>query len=58
MGDAIATSTGIGPGLSIMPAPVFFVALVPVAVLLAAGAGALATAGLARRPAAALVRYE
>jgi len=58
LSDAISAGAGVGPGLASMPSPWFTAAVVPVAVLVSAGAGALAAAGLSRQPAAALVRYE
>lgn len=58
LSDTIASGVGIGPGLSVAPTATFLVTVVVGATLLAAAAGALAAAGLARRPVAALVRYE
>lgn len=58
LGDAITSGVGVGPGLVVSPPAWILVAIVPAAALLAAGSGALAALGLARRPAAELVRYE
>jgi putative ABC transport system permease protein len=58
LSDTITTGVGIGPGLTVTPSVAFLVAVVPACALVAAAAGGLAAAGLARRPAADLVRYE
>lgn len=58
LSDAVTAAAGIGPGLAPSPSPWLVAAVVPVAALLSAAAGALAAAGLSRRPAAELVRYE
>ena len=57
LSDAITSGVGIGPGLTVNPSTAFVGAVVPLSALVAA-AGALAAAGVARRPAAELVRYE
>jgi len=58
LSDTITSGVGVGPGLAIAPPWWFLAAVVPAATLLSAGAGALASWGLSRRPAAELVRYE
>ena len=58
LSDSITAGVGIGPGLGGSPSGWFLVAVVPAVTLAAAGAGALASYGLSRRPAAELVRYE
>ena len=58
LGDGLTTGIGIGPGFASEPSALLLAVVVPAGVLLAAGAGALATVGLARRPASTLVRYE
>ena len=58
LSDGITAGVGIGPGLGVSPSPWFLVAVVPAVTAVAAAAGALASLGLSRRPAAELVRYE
>ena len=58
MTDTIATASGVGPGLGVAPSALFLALLVPIATLVAAAAGGLSSASIARRPAAELVRYE
>jgi putative ABC transport system permease protein len=58
MSDGLTTGVGIGPGFASDPSTVAVALVLPAVVLLAAGTGALASLGLARRPASDLVRYE
>jgi len=58
LGDALTAGIGIGPGFASSPPLGLALGVVVAVVGLAAAAGALATVGLARRSAAALVRYE
>ena len=58
LADGLTTGIGIGPGFASDPSTVAVALVLPAVALLAAGTGALASLGLARRPASALVRYE
>ena len=58
LADGLTAGIGIGPGFASEPLGTRPRRRGPGRRALAAGAGALATVGLARRPASALVRYE
>jgi putative ABC transport system permease protein len=58
LSDTITAGVGIGPGMGVAPAWWFMLAVAVGATVLASAAGALASLGLSRRPAAELVRYE
>jgi putative ABC transport system permease protein len=58
LSDSITSGVGVGPGLTVTPSRAFLVAVMLACTVVAAAAGGLAAAGLARRPAAELVRYE
>jgi putative ABC transport system permease protein len=58
LADGLMTGIGIGPGFASSPPPAVAIGVVIGSAALAACAGALAVVGLARRPAAELVRYE